>query len=117
MVEKKTDKTSLALVWTTVSSSATADLLAGELIGSGLAACVQIDGPIQSHYRWKDKIEVETEYRLLIKTRSELTDSVLDWLAQNHPYEQPELLVTPVTNSSAGYAQWVTAHTRDDTDN
>lgn len=109
--EKSSSMVALAMVSTTVSDSGTADRLAGELVDLRIAACVQIDGPVRSVYRWKDAIEVETEYRLTIKTRSNLTASVIDWLAQHHPYEEPELIVTAIAQSSSGYARWVAEQT------
>ncbi len=49
-------------VTTTVPDRATADRLAGTLVGERLAACAQIHGPIESTYRWRDAIERATEW-------------------------------------------------------
>ncbi|WP_146576789.1 divalent-cation tolerance protein CutA [Neorhodopirellula pilleata] len=102
---------SLAIVWTTTADAEQAQSIAGELVQRRLAACVQTDGPIRSTYVWKEEMQVENEYRLAIKTTSEKVADVIDWLAQNHPYEEPEILVTPVTETSPGYLSWAAAQT------
>ena len=98
---------SLALIWTTIGSEEEGQRLAERLVGDRLAACVQVDGPIQSFYVWKGEKQVEKEYRLAIKTTSKNVELVMDCLSKHHPYEEPEILVTPVLEASEGYRKWV----------
>ena len=42
----------LIIVVTTVATKTDADHLAHQLIDASLAACVQIEGPITSYYKW-----------------------------------------------------------------
>lgn len=102
----------LAIVWTTTADAEQAETIAGELVQRRLAACVQTDGPVRSTYFWKGHRQVENEYRLAIKTSSQKVCEVMDWLAANHPYEEPEILVTAVIETSPGYRQWVFDQTR-----
>lgn len=102
----------LRIVWTTVDRLDVARRLAASLLESRLAACVQIDSPIESHYRWEGRVEVDVEYRLIIKSRASLTAVLIDHLTQNHPYDEPQIVVTPVTDSASGYARWVIEQTR-----
>lgn len=115
MREKKISKTGLecpvAMVWTTVGDLIDAETLATKMIENRLAACVQIDGPVTSVYRWKDAVETETEYRLLIKTKRDLIDNLQLWVAENHPYDEPEFVVTPVVTGAPGYVRWVVDQT------
>ena len=60
--------TNARLVMTTIGSKELAEKLAQQLVERRVAACVNIVGPIRSVYRWKEKIEHEDEYLLLIKT-------------------------------------------------
>ena len=55
------------VAWTTVADRADADRLAAGAVERGLAACVQIDGPVTSHYRWEGKLERSEEFRLTFK--------------------------------------------------
>jgi periplasmic divalent cation tolerance protein len=94
------------IVTTTVASPATADTLAGLLLERRLAACVQIS-PIVSHYRWKGETAREEELLLTIKTRADRAFPIIEAIAEAHPYDEPEILVTPIVGGSAGYLRWV----------
>ena len=73
-----------------------------------LAACVQqLDA--KSSYRWEGKIARDNEILVLIKTRSDLYDSVERYIKANHPYEVPEIIFVPITNGSATYLGWLNA--------
>ncbi len=101
-------KHELAIVLTTVSSEADAQALATMLIEKSLAACVQIDSSIESHYVWQGQKQVEREYRLVIKTTLAATAKLLEMLGTLHPYDEPQILVVPVIAAAPGYARWVT---------
>jgi periplasmic divalent cation tolerance protein len=58
----------LIVAITTLESREDADSLACSLVDLSLAACVQVEGPITSHYRWAGKVEHATEFRLMIKS-------------------------------------------------
>lgn len=111
MIEKKIPDNDagspIVMVWTTVGSHPDAEKLATDLVGNRLAACVQIDGPVTSIYRWKASIETESEVRLLIKTTQDSVGNLQRWFIENHPYEEPQLVVTPVKTASPTYTQWV----------
>lgn len=93
--------------WTTVGDADRARQLAAEAVELHLAACVQIEGPIISVYRWKDRIETSEEWRLLFKFHASLESALRVWLLEHHPYEMPEWLVVPVQSASPAYANWV----------
>ncbi|MFK8111106.1 MAG: divalent-cation tolerance protein CutA [Rubripirellula sp.] len=98
---------SLVIVITTVETTADAELLASALIEQSLAACVQIDGPIKSHYRWAGKVEQATEFRLMIKTTQQVWPRLKEKLANLHPYEEPQIIMLPVADETDGYRNWV----------
>lgn len=97
---------------TTVSASEEADGLAQQAIEQRLAACVQIDGPIKSVYRWHGTIESAAEFRLCLKTVLDKQELLVAWLVANHPYEQPEILIRKV-DAGRSYAEWVLRETSD----
>ena len=94
-------------VQVSVPSSRVGARLARALVESRLAACVQILGPIQSHYRWRGRIERAREWLLLIKTRGVLLDALEAELQRLHPYEVPEILAIPVQSAHAPYLDWL----------
>lgn len=113
MIPKNKEIPALVILWTTVETQAEASELAASMLERRLAACVQIDSPIQSHYSWQGRLHADTEQRLIIKTRATLTQTLIHWLQENHPYDEPQILVTAVTEASPGYASWVMEQTID----
>ncbi len=81
--------------------------IASVLLDARLSACVQIVGPVESHYRWKGKIEQADEWLLLVKTRSALLEALEAEVQRSHPYEVPEILALPVHSGHAAYLAWL----------
>jgi periplasmic divalent cation tolerance protein len=101
------DANRLVMVITTVESADDAQKLAQTLLDHSLAACVQMDGPILSRYRWQGRLESANEYRLMIKTTSDAWPALKETLAKAHPYDEPEIIMLPIADASDGYRQWV----------
>ncbi len=97
----------LACCLTTTSNQVDAEKIAQSLLDQSLAACVQIDGPIQSHYCWQGKSHCDDEYRLMIKTTIAVWPRLRQHLESIHPYDEPEIILVPVTDASEGYRHWV----------
>ena len=82
--------------------------MAGLLVSSRLAACVQILPGIESHYRWKGKKETSKEILLVIKTSARLYKPLEKAILKHHPYEVPEVVCLPITQGSKPYLDWIT---------
>ena len=91
---------------TTVASLEDADRLARALLDGRLAACVQIDDGVRSHYRWKGQACADAEVRLTIKSLPARLAAIQDFMAEQHPYEVPQLLWQAM-GASPAYADWV----------
>jgi len=91
---------------TTVPTMEDARRIAGRLVEQRLAACVQIVGPIESVYRWKDKVETAQEWQCWIKTRGNLYGRVENTIRELHPYNVPEIL-SSVVEASKPYLEWL----------
>ena len=83
---------------------------AGKLVESGLAACVNIM-PVTSVYKWKGAIENDAESLLVVKTRLEHRERIVEFLKQNHPYEVPELVLLPIQAGHVPYMDWLRENT------
>ena len=94
-------------VVTTISERKDAEALADAVLESRLAACVQISGPIDSRYWWNGRIEKSAEWLLTIKTRRDLYKRLERLLLERHPYDQPEIIGTAVSEVTAGYLKWL----------
>lgn len=94
-------------VTTTVDSPEAAERIAKLLLERRLAACVQIDGPCESIYRWNGALERSREWRCTIKTRAELYPDLERRLRAAHPYETPEILAHTIERGNADYLDWI----------
>jgi len=94
-------------VLTTVGSEEDAERISIALVERRLAACVQTLGPIASRYRWQGKVETAREWQCLAKTEAARYPEVEAAIRELHPYDEPEILATPIVAGSAGYLAWV----------
>jgi periplasmic divalent cation tolerance protein len=94
-------------VITATESREEAKIIARHLIDERLAACVQIIGPVESTYRWKNKVETAEEWICLIKTREDLYKKLEKAIVGLHSYETPEIIALPIIKGSADYLQWL----------
>jgi periplasmic divalent cation tolerance protein len=93
---------------TTFPSRDSAEACGRRLVERGLAACVQVDGPVTSIYRWRGAVELAAEWRMTCKTTPALEPACSTAILEGHDYETPQLTVAPVT-ASPSYAEWVHA--------
>jgi periplasmic divalent cation tolerance protein len=94
-------------VMTTTDTQDAAQALAGLLVQSRLAACVQVIGPITSTYWWEDSVEEAQEWLCLAKTRAERFAEVELYIREHHSYDVPEIIALPVSDISAPYLRWL----------
>ena len=104
------ETTEFVALSTTVDRQEVARELARQIVDRRLAACVQAV-PIHSTYRWKDEVRAENEVLLLSKTTRSRSAALKAWLLAHHPYEVPEIVITPVLDGSDDYLGWLAAET------
>ena len=97
----------LIQVQSTFASEADARTCARGLVDAGIAACVQIIGPITSVYHWEGKACEDAEWLCQIKALSEQYDAIESYLLTNHPYETPQITAIQIDAVSEGYGEWV----------
>ncbi|MGQ0743686.1 MAG: divalent-cation tolerance protein CutA [Acidimicrobiales bacterium] len=110
------DADRLLAVVTTIGSRHEADNLARALVEARLAACVQVEGPIQSHYRWEGRLTESQEWRLVAKTTAALYERVAAAVTDAHPYDLPQLVAFETAEASPAYRDWVVSSTRSRTE-
>src|SRR5690606_390585 len=86
----RADGAGMYVGWTTVETREQADTLARELVEARLVACVQVEGPIRSTYRWQGRVQQGDEYRLTVKYVAQRQAEIETWLLTRHPYDNPE---------------------------
>ena len=100
----------MLVAWTTVATKADADRIAADVILRNLAVCVQIDGPITSHYRWEGHEQREEEFRLCFKLLESHAAALEQHVLATHPYETPEWLVVRAERVGEKYLSWAKAN-------
>ncbi|PCH59817.1 MAG: hypothetical protein COC05_05980 [Gammaproteobacteria bacterium] len=101
-----TSDSKFVMVHVTCPSEQSASL-ARLLVTKKAAACVNIISNIRSIYRWQDKIEDDNENMLIIKTKTAALGKLSQLIKQHHPYELPEMIVTPIIAGLADYLNWI----------
>lgn len=101
------ESVSPVVITTTAKDRDTLQRIASALLEKKLAACCQISGPVDSLYRWQDKIESAAEYVVSVKTMSALAENVMLLIRAMHSYDEPELIITPILGGSPTYLLWL----------
>lgn len=109
---KNDDRFAVVLVTAPVGDDS--ERLARSLVEERLAACVNRIGPVRSVYRWKEKVEQETEELLVVKTRRSLLVALAARVRELHPYDVPEIIALPVDAGSEPYLRWLAGATREE---
>ncbi|MGA2421916.1 MAG: divalent-cation tolerance protein CutA [Candidatus Acidiferrum sp.] len=103
-------QTNTRVVLVTVSSIREGRRIANRVVKKRLAACVNIlRSPVRSIYRWKGKIEVATEYFLVIKTTASGYAALEKEITQMHSYDVPEIVALPIAAGAPKYLAWLGA--------
>lgn len=100
----------MLIAWTTVPTKVIADKLASAAVNARLAACVQIDGPVVSHYFWEGIQEKTEEYRLTFKVLPHQITALETWIHARHPYGVPEWVVVKAEHVAEKYLSWARAN-------
>ena len=99
------------LVYSTFPSEAEAERIGGCLVDQGLAACVNIIPGMKAIYVWQGKRQADTETVMIIKTRAQIAEAVIAEVRKLHPYDNPALVVIPVTGGSSDFLRWIAEQT------
>ncbi|WP_462156524.1 divalent-cation tolerance protein CutA [Pseudoalteromonas sp. GB56] len=95
------------LIFTTCANKEEARAMAEQLVQLKLAACVNILPEVESIYVWQGEVTNATETKLLIKTKSEKMNQVIQTIKKLHSYEVPEIQVIDVTTGNLAYFNWM----------
>jgi periplasmic divalent cation tolerance protein len=106
-IKKMTTRPGVVVATTTFADQTHANEMAQRLLREGVAACVQVEGPLQSHYRWEGRLCQDTEWRLTIKTAASSLERLKTIVHRTHPYELPQWVVVEAMQVSDGYRDWV----------
>src|SRR5258708_9723166 len=90
-----------ALVLVTAPDIKTARRLARAALQSRLIACANLLPKIESHYRWRGKIETSPDVLLLMKTTRAPLAALEKLIIAKHPYDTPDFLSVPLAHGTS----------------
>jgi periplasmic divalent cation tolerance protein len=99
--------TKFAVVLVTAPDMKTARALARTALSARLIACANLIPKIESHYRWRGKIESGAEILLLLKTHKSRLAALERLVLSKHPYDTPEFIVLPLNAGNQKYLAWL----------
>ncbi len=99
------DGNQMVLLRSTYSTEADGEAAARRLLDKRAACCVHLS-PIRSLYRWKGRIEDDSEWLLEARTPKKHQDRCWDALLDGHPYDTPLVEIVAETKVPARYAKW-----------
>lgn len=105
-------ETEACLVYVTAPSAAEAERIGRDIVDSRLAAAVNLLPGAKSLYRWRGRLEQADETVLILKTRRDLADAVVERVRALHSYECPCAVILPVEGGNAAYLDWIRSETR-----
>lgn len=95
------------MVFITTPTQENAEKISSMLVEEKLVACVSVVGEVKSTFYWEGKIEKEKEYLLIIKTKDNLFNKILEMVKKIHPYKVPEILALNISQGNPDYLKWV----------
>lgn len=101
------------LVWVYVTTGNRAEALdiGQKMVESRLAACANILGGATSIYWWQDRIHIEDEVVLILKTREALLPELIEAVKSLHSYECPCVIALPILGGNPDYMEWLVNET------
>ena len=99
------------IVYTTWPSIVEAEKAGRAIVERRLAACVNIQPGMISHYWWQGKIERAEEAVMIVKTRASLAEAVRLAVKELHSYTTPAVMVLPVEAADPDYQAWIVQET------
>ncbi len=95
------------LIYITAPDKSIATNIAKTLIQEKLAACVNIIGPIESHYFWEDELSQSDEILIFAKTTKILEARLITRVKKLHPYKVPCIISLDITNGDPIFLKWI----------
>ncbi|HZY70389.1 MAG TPA: divalent-cation tolerance protein CutA [Thermoplasmata archaeon] len=107
-VESAPSGDDVRLVLTTFPDRRTARRIARTLIDERTAVCVHLV-PIEATYVWKGEVEEAKEWLAVFKTVASRVRGLMRRLAEEHPYEVPEIAELRAGRVAGPYARYLRA--------
>ena len=99
-------------IYVTFGSLNEAKRLGGNLVKNKLAACTNIIPVIYSTYVWKNKIMMDKECAMIVKTSKSRVKAAIKFIVKRHSYECPAVSAFPIESAHVDFQKWINEKTK-----
>jgi periplasmic divalent cation tolerance protein len=100
------------MIYVTAGSNDEARRIGHSLVEARLAACANILPPMTSVYWWEGAVQEDSEVAMILKTRQDLVESLIERIRELHSYDCPCVVALPITGGNPDFLQWIDSQTR-----
>jgi len=98
-------------IYVTFGNLKEAKRIGGQLVKNKLAACTNIIPIIYSTYVWKNKIMMDKECSMIVKTSKSKVKVAIKFIVKKHSYECPAVSAFPIESTHADFQKWINEQT------
>lgn len=99
-------------IYMTAGDTKEAKKIAGELVASNLAACVNILDNMNSVYMWQGEIQEDSEVVMIAKTTRACVPHLVEKVKSIHSYDCPCIVSLPVLDGHQPFLEWIEAQVK-----
>ena len=99
------------LIYMTMESPEEAREIAAALIGERLVACANMIDGMTSIFHLEGQVQEDAEAVLIVKTRDDLVDRLVERVRAVHSYDCPCVVALPVRGGNPAFLDWIAAET------
>lgn len=96
-----------SFIYVTVTDKSEAMNIGKILVEEKLAACVNVFSPMTSLYEWEGQIQESNEAVLIVKTKKDLVQDVIQKIKSLHSYECPCIVELSIERGNEEFLKWV----------
>ena len=100
-----------SLIYVTASSRDEAVKIGRQVVENRLAACANVLAGTASIYWWEGTVTEDEEVSLILKTRTDLVDRLVEKVKEIHSYDCPCVVSLQITGGNQGFLDWIDAET------
>ena len=91
----------------TAKDKVEAKAISDKLLQDKLIACANIVDGVESIFWWQGKVDEAKEVFLILKSRRDKFEKIIQTVKSVHSYEVPEILALPVLEGNPDYLRWI----------
>ncbi len=99
------------LIYVTAGTRDEAIKIGRILVENRLCACANVLQGTTSIYWWEGAVSEDDEVSLLLKTREDLVEKVVEKVLEIHSYDCPCVVSLPISGGNPAFLEWIDAET------